>query len=253
MITPLEALALLAAGVLGGIVSVLVSLASLVTYPALLLAGLPPVAANVTSTVAQVFTGLGAALGARRELGGQRALLVRLGILSALGGAIGAALLLLLPSRSFELAAPVLVGGASLAILAQPRLAQHRAFVPRGIRAWTAAAFVAVSVYIGYFGAGGGILAVVVLSAVIDRPLGHVTMAKSALAGLANGAAAIGFIAFGPVRWAHVVPLAVGLFIGGYVGPWLARRLPARVLRALIAVAGLGVAALLGWRAYGGG
>jgi len=252
-VSPLEALALVAAGILGGVVSVVVSLASLVTYPALLLAGLPPVTANVTSTVAQTFIGLGAALGARRELGGQRALLLRLALLSALGGALGAGLLLVLPRRSFELAAPLLVGGASLAILAQPRLAHHRAFQPHGIRLWTAVAYVAVSAYIGYFGAGGGILALVVLAAIINRPLGHVNLAKSALAGLANGAAAIGFIFFGPVRWVYVIPLAVGLFIGGFLGPWLVRRVPVRMLRGLIAAAGLGVAAMLAWRAYSGG
>jgi uncharacterized membrane protein YfcA len=252
-VSPLEALILLGAGILGGVVGVVVSLASLVTYPTLLLAGLPPVAANVTSTVAQTFVGLGAALGARRELAGQRPLLLRLALLSALGGALGAALLLLLPGRSFELAAPILVAGASLAILVQPRLALRRQFQPQGIRLWTAAAYVAVSVYIGYFGAGGGIIALVILAAIIDRPLGHVNMAKSALAGLANGAASIGFVFFGPVRWAFVVPLAAGLFIGGFIGPWLVRRLPVRVLRGLIAVSGVGVAGLLAWRAYGGG
>ncbi len=252
-VSPLEALALLAAGILGGIVGVVVSLASLVTYPALLLAGLPPVAANVTSTVSQTFIGIGAALGARRELGGQRAMLLRLAVLSAVGGALGAAILLVLPSRTFEIAAPVLVGGASLAILVQARLAHHRAFRPRGIRIPTALAYVAVSAYIGYFGAGGGIIALVVLAAIIDRPLGHVAMAKTALAGLANGAAAIGFIFFGPVRWAFVIPLATGLLIGGYIGPSLVRRLPVRLLRALIACSGFGVAVLLAWRAYAGG
>ena len=252
-VSPLEVLALVAAGILGGIVSVVVSLASLVTYPALLLAGLPPVAANVTSTIAQTFTGLGTALGARRELEGQRALLLRLALLSGLGGALGAGLLLVLPGRSFELVAPILVGGASLAILVQPRLARQHRFRPQGIRLWTALAYVAVSVYIGYFGAGGGILALVVLSAIINRPLGHVNLAKSALAGVANGAAAIGFVFFGPVRWGFVVPLAVGLFIGGFVGPWLVRRVPVRVLRGLIAVSGVGVAVMLAIRAYAGG
>jgi uncharacterized membrane protein YfcA len=249
-ISPVEALALLAAGVLGGVVSVVVSLASLVTYPALLLAGLPPVAANVTSTVAQTFTGLGTALGARRELAGQRTLLLRLALLSALGGALGAGLLLVLPGRSFEVVAPLLVGGASMMILAQPRLAHHRAFQPQGIHLWTGLAYVAVSAYIGYFGAGGGIIALVVLAAIINRPLGHVNLAKSALAGVANGAAAIGFMFFGPVRWAYVIPLAVGLFVGGFLGPWLVRRVPVRLLRGLIAAAGLGVALILAWRAY---
>ena len=99
----------------------------------------------------------------------------------------------------------------------------------------------------------GGILALVVLAAIINRPLGHVSLAKTALAGLANGAAAIGFVLFGPVRWAFVIPLAAGLFIGGFLGPWLVRRVSVRTLRMLIAASGIGVAALLAWRAYAGG
>ena len=93
-LTPTLVLALFAAGVVGGIVSVLVSLASLVTYPALLAAGLPPVAANVTNTVAQTFTSVGASIGARSELNGQSPTLRRLAIVAAAGGATGAALLL---------------------------------------------------------------------------------------------------------------------------------------------------------------
>ncbi|MDP2349659.1 MAG: sulfite exporter TauE/SafE family protein, partial [Chloroflexota bacterium] len=91
------------------------------------------------------------------------------------------------------------------------------------------------------------------LGSIIDRPLTHVNAAKAVLSGIANAVAAIGFALFGPVRWAFVVPLAVGLFFGGLAGPWIARRLPPTVFRALIGVCGLGVAAMLAWRTYAGG
>jgi uncharacterized membrane protein YfcA len=148
--------------------------------------------------------------------------------------------------------APLLIGGASLLILMQPWLQTHARFQPRGITPVTAAAYFATATYIGYFGAAGGVLALVSLGAIIDRPLTHVNAAKAVLAGAANGAAAVGFALFGPVRWAMVVPLATGLFIGGLVGPAIARRLPTAAFRLLIAVCGLGVAVLLAVRTYAG-
>jgi uncharacterized membrane protein YfcA len=252
-ITPIQALALLGAGLAAGIVGVLVSLASLVSYPALLALGLPPVAANVTNTVALVFNAAGVAVGARSELHGQRPTIGRLAVVAAAGGATGAVLLLALPARWFELVVPVLVAGAAGLILIQPWLAGHARFRPQGITLATATAFFASTVYIGYFGAAGGIVVIVVLSMIIDRPLADVNAAKSILGGVANGAATIGFALFGPVRWAFVVPLALGLFMGGMIGPWIARRLPTAVFRGLIGACGLGVAVLLAWRTYAGG
>lgn len=242
--------ALFVAGVLGGIVSVLVSLASLVTYPALLAMGLPPVSANVTNTVALVFNAVGAGLGARIELVGQRPTLLRLAVVAAAGGATGALLLLAFPGEWFELVAPLLIAAASITVLVQPWLQQHARFQPRGITPATATAYFGTAVYIGYFGAAGGLLSIIALSTIIDRPLTHVNAAKAVLSGVANGVAAVGFILFGPVAWAFVVPLAAGLFVGGLIGPWLARRLPPAVFRGLIAVCGLGVAGLLAWQTY---
>lgn len=257
---PPEALAaLFLAGVLAGTVSVLVSLASLISYPALLAVGLPPVAANVTNTVALVFTGIGAGLGSQRELVGQRPVLVRLAVAGVVGGAIGAALLLVLPERAFELVAPLLIAGASVLLLVQPRLrsrqAARAALADREARAAslrpsTAAVYGATAVYTGYFGAAGGILAFVALSRIIDRPFHDVNAAKNLLAAVSNGAAAVMFVLLGPVHWLAVIPLAAGLFTGGLIGPTIARRVPAAVLRVVVALCGLGVAGMLAWNTY---
>src|SRR6516162_648814 len=117
-----EALVLLAAGTAGGILSTVVAIASLVTYPALLALGVPPLAANMTNTVALMFTGAGSAAGSRLELAGQGRRVLRLGIVTALGGAAGAAVLLLTPASTFTVLVPVLIGGASLVLLIQPRI-----------------------------------------------------------------------------------------------------------------------------------
>ena len=248
---PPEALvALFTAGVLAGIVSVLVSLASLISYPALLAVGLTPVAANVTNTVALVFTGIGAGLGSRRELVGLGPVLARLAVAAAIGGLSGAALLLVLPSRVFELVAPLLIAGASVLILVQPRLSERRIARPAGMRPLTVAVYMATAVYTGYFGAAGGILAFVALSAIIARPFHGVNAAKNTLAAVSNGAAAVLFILVGPVQWICVVPLASGMFVGGLIGPGIARRVPGPVLRVVVAACGLTVAAVLAWGTY---
>ena len=97
---------LAAAGVLGGLTGSIAGLASVATYPALLLVGLPPVTANVTNTVALVFNGVGSVLGSRPELAGQGAWLRRIAPAAAVGGAVGAALLLSTPAQGFETGCP---------------------------------------------------------------------------------------------------------------------------------------------------
>jgi uncharacterized membrane protein YfcA len=237
-------LAGLAAGFVGGVAG----LASVISYPALLAAGLPPVAANVTNTVALVFSGLGSALGARPELRGQGRRLRTLGLAGTLGGAVGAALLLLTPADAFERAVPVLIGLASLAVLVpRPRAqSQHSGSDARPV----VGGVFAVSVYGGYFGAAAGVLMLALLLRATAESLPHSNAIKNAVLALANGIAAVGFILFSDVRWLAVLPLAIGFFAGGWLGPPLVRRLPARPLRLLIALAGLLVAIRLALQAY---
>src|SRR4051794_41296731 len=103
-VTPGEALLVLLSGVAAGAINTLVGSGTLVTFPTLLAVGLPPVTANATNTIGLVFGSVSGAWGYRRALSGQRARVLRLGMLSGLGGLIGAALLLVLPSDTFEAA-----------------------------------------------------------------------------------------------------------------------------------------------------
>ncbi|WP_405485818.1 sulfite exporter TauE/SafE family protein [Nocardia sp. NBC_00511] len=238
---------LVAAGFLAGVVSVLVSLASLVSYPALLELGLGPVAANVTNTVALIFTGVGAAAGSRPELRGTRSVLLRLGAIAAVGGAIGAVLLLIAPAATFQVVVPFLIGGASVFLLAQPYLARRweragNAHSVRRARVLGVLLFVA-AVYAGYFGAAGGILIFAIVSAMFPEwTPQRANAVKSVTSMCANGSAAIGFAFYGPVHWGFVFPLALGFLLGGRVGPQLARRLPDNTLRVIAASCGLALA-----------
>ncbi len=245
---------LLGVGVLAGIVSTVASLASVVSYPALLALGLPPVSANVTNTVALMFTAVGAAAGSRPELAGQGRRVVRLGLLTAAGGGAGAALLLLTPARGFEYAAPALIALGSLAILRRPIPSDPETEPDLGggrDGTWLYRLGVfAVATYIGYFGAAGGILMLAVLTRMFAQSLARTNALKNVISGLANAVAGIGFAIFGPVRWTAAIPLALGFLIGGWIGPALVRRLPARGLRIFVGICGLAVAIRLGVSAY---
>jgi uncharacterized protein len=247
-----DAALLLVAGVLAGLAGTVAGLASLVSYPALLAVGLPPLAANVTNTVALVSTGIGAAASSRPELLGQGRRLLVLGSLAAAGGACGAALLLTTPAGAFELVVPWLVGGASLVLLAQPRLARPRGGTrPAGERRpGVLAGLFAVAVYGGYFGAGAGVLILALLAATVSETLVRLNAVKTLISSLANVAAAVGFAVLGPVDWAAVAPLAAGFLLGGWLGPAVVRRLPEGILRTGIGLAGLALAVKLGLDAY---
>ena len=245
-----DALVLLAAGTAAGIASTVLSLASLISYPVLLALGLPPLTANVTNTVSLVLTGAGSAIGSGPELTGQGRRVRRFGTVSVLGGATGAAVLLLTPAHSFQLVVPVLIGGAALLLVVQPRVKSLSAR-PDGERSvgLTVALFAAAA-YVGYFGAGGGVLLLAVLGAMMDEALARVNAIKNVISGLANFVAALGFAVFAPVRWSFVVPLAAGFLVGGWTGPKLVRRMPPEGLRVVVALAGVGLAVKLAWTAY---
>jgi uncharacterized membrane protein YfcA len=249
-----EALLLLAAGTLGGIFSTVVSIASLVTYPVLLALGVPPLSANMTNTVSLVLTGAGSVIGSKPELTGQGQRVIRLGIVTALGGTAGAAVLLLTPASTFTVVVPVLIGGASLVLLVQPRI---KGLAPSadggndgGNRVVHRAALFAVAMYVGYFGAAAGVMLLVVLSMMIDASLATVNAVKNAISGIANAMAAACFALFGDVRWALVVPLAAGFLAGGWIGPKIVRTVPAGPFRVVVSLCGVGLAVRLGLSAY---
>src|SRR6185312_2931641 len=205
-----EALLLLAAGTLGGIFSTVVSIASLVTYPALLALGVPPLSADMTNTV----------------------------------------WLLLTPARTSTIVVPVLIGGASLMLLIQPRIKRLAPSADSGNRVVHVVALFAVAMYVGYFGAAAGVMLLVVLSMMIDASLATVNAVKNAVSGMANATAAACFALFGDVRWALVVPLAAGFLAGGWIGPKIVRKVPAGPFRVVVSLCGVGLAVRLGISAY---
>ena len=246
---------LAAAGVLGGLTGSIAGLASVATYPALLLVGLPPVTANVTNTVALVFNGIGSVWGSRPELEGQGAWLKRIAPVALLGGATGAALLLSAPAEGFEKVVPILLGLASLAILL-PRASRQEARVAHHQRHTVkvlleSAAIFAICIYGGYFGAAAGVLLLAMLLRAGGATLAHANASKNAILGIANSVAALMFAFLAPVNWPAVIAVGIGCLIGSRLGPVVVRHAPAGPIRVVIGVAGLALAVKLGIDAYG--
>lgn len=236
---------LAAAGLLAGIIGTAGGITSLVSYPALLAAGLPALPANLANIVALVACWPGSALASRPELDGRGAWLARWALPAAAGGAIGAALLVSTPSRAFDQVVPFLVAAGSVALLLQPRIAalqQHEAAY-RGPVLFTG--LFAVSVYSGYFGAGSGVMTLALMLVTAEPHLARANALKNMVVGAATIAAALLVVLLEPLRWAAVIPLGIGLFAGSLIGPHLARRIPAGLLRWLVALLGLGLAVKL--------
>jgi uncharacterized membrane protein YfcA len=245
---------LAAAGVLAGIVGTAGAITSLVSFPALLIAGVPAFGANIANIVAITATWPGSALSSRPELAGRAAWLWRYGTVAAIGGAAGTALLLATPSHAFRQIVPFLVAGGALTLLVTPRLrglvgiggsgAEHRD------PGWMAIVLLVISVYNGYFGAGSGVMTLALLLIASDDRLPVANALKNMLVGAATVVAAVGLAFWASVRWGAVVPLGIGAFVGATVGPRVARRLPERTLRIAVAAIGLGFAVQL-WLSHG--
>jgi uncharacterized membrane protein YfcA len=241
---------LFAAGIVGGLAGSVAGLASVSTYPALLLVGLPPVAANVTNTVALVFNGIGSVSGSLPELRGQRAQLTRLIPIAALGGAAGAALLLSIPAEGFENVVPILIGVSAVLIALPRRQRAESAGRSRTHTVLKGAAILALCVYGGFFGAAAGVLLLALLLSTGDESMAHANATKNVVLGVANFVAALVFIAVAPVDWPAVVPLGIGCLLGSRLGPVVVRHAPSTPLRLVIAVAGLVLAVKLGLDTY---
>jgi uncharacterized membrane protein YfcA len=247
-----HALLLIAAGVVAGGINALAGGGSLITFPGLILTGLPSVQANVTNSVS-VFPGyLSSVLGSRADLAGQRRVRAMLPVCAA-GTAVGCALLLRTPARAFELVVPFLVLGAAAMLFFQERLrglvGHSRALGPRRRAVTVQVVVFAGAVYGGYFGAALGVMYVAALGLVLDETLNRLNALKNVLSVTVGAVTLLAFALFGPVDWPAVLILAPATVVGGYAGARLARRLPSRALKALIVAFGTTIGLVLLGRA----
>lgn len=237
---------------------------TMLTFPALLAAGLPPVLANTTSTVALGIGMPGGVWAFRKHLPAVSGWIWPLGIVSVLGGVAGGVLLLALPSDVFETLVPwLLLLATALFVLNEPlvRWLNHRQAAhpgeagrtpspdssqivtePTAPRPWGIAFQALVGLYGGYFGAGIGIMMLASLGLLGLREINRLNALKALLALLVNSASIVYFVARGQVDWSLAFWLMAGSIPGSIVGARLAQRIPARWVRLIAAFIGVSIA-----------
>ena len=246
MISTVDSAALVVAGTAAGLVGSAGGITSLISYPALLAVGLPALSANIANNVALIGCWPGSALASRPELHGKASWLWRWTVVAAAGGAAGSGLLLSTPAGVFARVVPFLVAAGSLALLFEPRLRawrqrrgtpSHKLTLPTGLAI--------LSLYNGDFGAGAGVMILTLLLVLVYRHLPTANALKNMLIGATSVVSATIFALCGSVNWSAVTPLAVGMLAGSRIGPLVARRVPAGLLRPLIFLLGMVLATYL--------
>lgn len=236
---------ILLAGLWAGLQNALAGGGSFVTLPTLILAGMSPLAANITSTVALFPAQVSSGLAGRRLVGGAGRLSFKaLLVISLVGGALGGLLLLKTPSSVFARIVPWLVLFAT-AVFAWGSFARRPVSSPEhhlgALPAGVAQFFIAI--YGGYFGGGVGFLMLAALT-MAGLPTRNAGATKNALAGVMNAAAVALFIASPEVHWPQALALSAGAIAGGLLGAWALHRVNERQLR--LGIVGIGVALTIG-------
>ena len=217
---------------------------SLVTFPALIAVGYPPLIANVTNNIAVVPGYVTGVWGYRERLRGQQRRIVSLAAVSALGSIIGVGLILASSQGAFEGIVPFLVLAACALLAAQPaigsKLGERTGESGRpGIGSLVAQTLAAA--YGGYFGAALGVAVLALLGVFFDDTLQRLNALKALLQLVIGAAAALGFALLTPVAWGAAAVVGPASLAGGVVGARLARRVSDRVLR--VGIVAYGVAA----------
>jgi uncharacterized membrane protein YfcA len=236
------------AAVAGGLVNALAGGGTLITFPVLMAVGAPPVAANVTNTVALCPGYLGATAAQMSDLKGQGRRLRLLLPAGVLGGIAGGVLLLHTSDHTFRRLVPYLILLAAALLLFQDRLRNR--VVGRtsggGTRAvhdaWAILPVVPAAIYGGYFGAGVSVMVLAVIGLVLDDSLTRLNALKQSLSFSINIAAAVFFLFSGQVLWPAALVMAVGALAGGALGGRLAGRIKPVTLRRIVVTVGLLVA-----------
>jgi uncharacterized membrane protein YfcA len=238
------------AGLAAGVMNAIAGGGTIVTFPALIFAGLPSIGANATSTVALLPGTLAGVAGYRRQLPAAWKWIYRFLLVSLAGGLLGAILLTRTPQRLFDQLVPWLILFAT--VLFTSRNFFTRLFRLKAVRhvSWRWLIFAmlfqfVVAIYGGYFGAGIGILMLASLGLLGFENIHQMNAVKNALAFLINVVAALYFISKGMIDWSAAAIVALGAIAGGYAGAHYAQQVSDRSVRLCVTGVGLLVTAVL--------
>ncbi len=248
--TGLEQAAIVVTGLVAGVMTSTVGVASLLSFPVLVALGIPPVVANASNTVGMVPASLSGSVGYREELRVHPKVTAAVITTCAAGAVLGAALLLALPAEVFEAIVPWLILGTCLLVGAQPRIsrwlrrthddtpAEHVRLSPP-----TTVFATLVGVYGGYFGAGSGVMMMAVLGLGSNLEFRVVNALKTLAILASNLVATVIFVLVAELDWRAALLLAAGSVVGGYVGARVGHRVNPTLLRSLIVLVGVTAAA----------
>ena len=241
----MELILLALASVVAGAINALAGGGSILTFPALIAAGIPPLSANITNTVA-LFPGyVGGVIGQVRDLKGQGRRLVLLVPAALVGGLLGGMLILASSEKLFQSLVPWLLLGACGLLAVQDRI---RAWLQGRSGAlglgWALVPVLLAAVYGGYFGAGLSVIFLAVLGLTLNDNLTRLNGLKQALSLGANVAAAAFLVTSGMIVWSAAFAMAAGALVGGALGGRLASVIRPATLRAIVMTIGVGVAIL---------
>jgi uncharacterized protein len=248
----LDYLVLALAGFGAGVVNTIAGGGTFLTFPALVWAGVPPVAANATSTVS-VFPGyLGGALGYVDELKTlTRAQVLRLGAITLAGGLAGSLLLLVSSNEAFSAIVPFLLLFATTAFLFGGRLKAWAERHTKGVRPEGAVGLFLVSLYGGYFNGGLGIVLLALFALWGWRDIHLMNGVKNGLSFALSAISVVTFAVAGLVVWPMAVVMMVFAVLGGYAGAWVAKAIPVSLVRGIVAAIGYSMSVVFFVRFFG--
>lgn len=238
---------LVLAGFAGGAINSVAGGGSFIVFPTMLLGGIGPVAANATTAVALWPAGL-ASLGAyRSHVTRDRTLLATLAVAAALGGGVGAKLLLVTSDSTFSRILPFLMLAAAVIFTFGPRVTRRALLreeddsaISRTLRGpslvFGALLQLVISTYGGYFGGGMGIMMLATFTLMGMTHMHEMNALKVILGLLINGVALVAFIVAGKCVWSAAIPVALGAVGGGWTGASIARRVAPKHVRRLVLV-----------------
>ena len=245
------ALLLFGAGVLGGAINAVAGGATLFTFPAMMAAGLSPVVANASSSVALTPGNLSGVLSERLQLPKFDATLCGHIAVAAVGGGIGALLLLWTPDKIFTALVPLLIGVAT-AIFAFSKTIQnalkpadqehHDTPLARQI------ALAPTTIYGGYFGAGMGVMLMAVFSMTSPWAVRTANAVKNMLGAAANWAAIVIFVFQNVIAWPQTLIMLAGALVGGFAGGRLLSVVPVIWIRRFVIAMGVLMTAVYAYR-----
>lgn len=237
-----------------GIVNSIAGGGMLLVFPMMIWLGLDPKVANATCTVA-LWPGLfGGLFGYRREMNDSSLILMRLGVISVIGGGVGAWLLIATPSPIFARLVPFLILFATILFMIQTpvnRWLRLPSVEGESTRGWWIGVIILQffsATYGGYFGAGNGILMLAAMGLLGLHDIHRANGIKNFLGICINGVAVFSFSIAHMVSWPRALPMAVAATIGGYVGARTARRVGRRFIRRAIVAIGFAITIVMLWR-----